>query len=57
MNRLSPLIVRHSRTPSRRFSDWAEPAVETRRPRLPDDVQLFLTSFAGGLVFFGTYLL
>lgn len=57
MNRFSPLIVRQPRTPARPFAQWATLAEEAPKQRALDDVQLFLTSFAGGLVFFGTLLL
>ncbi len=57
MNRLSPLIVRQMRQPARAFSNWTAPVAEAPKPRRMDDLQLFLTSFAGGLVFFGTMLL
>ncbi len=57
MNRLSPLIVRQSRQPARPFSEWAAPVVEAPKAGGMKDLQLFLTSFAGGFVFFGTMLL
>jgi hypothetical protein len=57
MNRFSPLIVRQARQPARPFAQWEIPAAEPSQSRLLDDVQLFATSFAGGLVFFGTFLL
>jgi hypothetical protein len=57
MNRFSPLIVRQARQPARPFAQWEIPAAEPSQSRLVDDVQLFATSFAGGLVFFGTFLL
>ena len=57
MNRLSPLITRQIRQPASPFAQWEIPASEQPRSRVMDDVQLFLTSFAGGLVFFGTFLL
>ncbi|HEX8653845.1 MAG TPA: hypothetical protein VF693_01295 [Allosphingosinicella sp.] len=61
MNRLSPLVARHRRA-------YAGPAVRrqtaARHPFEPfgdppptsEEWRLFLTSFLGGLVFFGTYL-
>ena len=57
MNRLSPLIVRQPRQPAKPFREWSVPAVEAADSKLMDDVQLFLTGWAGGLVFFGTLLL
>ena len=57
MNRLSPLIVRQPRVPARPFSEWQLPADEAPKPSSSNDLQLFLTGFAGGLVFFGTFLL
>ena len=59
MNRLSPLIVRQRRAyagPALR----AAPRIEFRPfgdpPPSRDEWRLFLTSFMGGVVFFGTYL-
>ena len=57
MNRLSPLIARQPRQPARPFSEWTAPVVEAPKARGMDDFQLFLTSFLGGFVFFGTMLL
>ncbi len=57
MNRFSPLIVRQVRHPARPLAEWQMPAAEMPKPKLVDDVQLFLTSFVGGLVFFGTFIL
>jgi hypothetical protein len=57
MNRLSPLIVRQVRHSGRPFAQWQSGAEEAPKSGRFDDVQLFLTSFAGGLVFFGTFLL
>jgi hypothetical protein len=56
MNRLSPLIVRQVRHAGRPFAQWQQPAEEPKSKRM-DDVQLFLTGWLGGLIFFGTYLL
>ncbi len=56
MNRLSPLIVRQVRQPARPFDQWREAAEEPKSAGM-DDVQLFLTGWLGGLVFFGTFLL
>ena len=56
MHRLSPLIVRQVRNPGRPFADWPG-LVEAPKSKLSDDVQLFLTAWLGGLVFFGTFLL
>jgi hypothetical protein len=58
MNRLSPLITRRGRPTS------AAAAMPVRggfprfdgRPASADDLRHFATSFAAGLVFFGTYL-
>jgi hypothetical protein len=53
MNRLVPLIARApSRSGPARFAAidaWADFA-----PASSEDLRLFLTAFAGGLVFFGT---
>ena len=57
MNRLAPLIVRQQRTPGRPFAEWQAPAAEEPQSSAMSDLQLFLTSFAGGLVFFGTFIL
>jgi hypothetical protein len=56
MNRLSPLIVRQVRHATRPSAEWQQPAEEPRST-LMDDLQLFLTGWLGGLVFFGTFLL
>ncbi|HEX8366648.1 MAG TPA: hypothetical protein VF603_15315 [Allosphingosinicella sp.] len=60
MNRLSPLIDRQPRAyavaaarqpaPRRAFEPFGDP------PPTGEDWRLFVTSFLGGLVFFGTYL-
>ncbi|MEA3041259.1 MAG: hypothetical protein QOC65_748 [Sphingomonadales bacterium] len=61
MNRLSPLVARHRRAyagaaprreaaPRRPFEPFGDP------PPTNEEWRLFLTSFLGGLVFFGTYL-
>ncbi len=57
MNRLSPLIVRQVRHPGRPAAQWETLAAEEPKSTLIQDVQLFLTGWAGGLVFFGTFLL
>ncbi len=57
MNRFSPLIVRQVRHPARPFAQWEAPVAEKAKSNLVEDVQLFLTGWAGGLVFFGTLLL
>lgn len=54
MNRFSPMIVRQPYTPAKPFAAWEAPAPEAPRSSASDDLKLFLTSFAGGLVFFGT---
>jgi hypothetical protein len=56
MNRLSPLIVRQVRHPGKPFARWDNAADEPAASGM-DDVQLFLTGWLGGLVFFGTFLL
>jgi hypothetical protein len=61
MNRLSPLVarrrhayagpaVRRASAPRRAFEPFGDP------PPTNEEWRLFLTSFLGGLVFFGTYL-
>ena len=58
MNRLSPLIVRQPRIPSRPLFQWdAETAPEEKRPDLIEDLRLFGVGWLGGFVFFGTFLL
>ena len=57
MNRFSPLIVRQVRHPARPFAEWEAPAAGAPSPGRLDDLHLFATSFLGGLVFFGTFLL
>lgn len=55
MNRLSPLIARQIRHPGKPVAQWGEPGSEPKPARM-DDLQLFLTGWLGGLVFFGTFL-
>jgi hypothetical protein len=57
MNRLSPLIARQVRHPERQYAEWKAPAFDAPKSSAMDDLQLFLTGWAGGLVFFGTLLL
>ena len=58
MNRLSPLIVRQPRAPSKPLFQWeTEGAPEETRPDLIEDLRLFAVGWLGGLVFFGTFLL
>ena len=58
MSRLSPWVVRRDFLPGTgRASAALSAAVQGARPsQLADDVRLFLTGWAGGLVFFGTLL-
>ena len=54
MNRLSPLIARQVRHAGKPYAEWQQ--ADARKSSM-DDVQLFLTAWLGGLVFFGTFLL
>ncbi len=57
MNRLSPWIVRRPRACAATLSAARFPgAFDDAARAVSDDLQLFLTAFLGGLVFFGTYL-
>jgi hypothetical protein len=53
MNRLVPLIAR---APARSgpARSWAIQALEDAEAAIDDDLRLFVTAFAGGLIFFGT---
>lgn len=56
MNRLSPLIVRRV-GPLAPQVQWAQRPEPREQPsQLARDLQLFLTAWLGGLVFFGTFL-
>jgi hypothetical protein len=56
MNRLSPLIVRHSGAAALPVQiDWIE-ELGGREPGWLDDLKLFATGWLGGFVFFLTFL-
>lgn len=56
MNRLSPLIVRHTGLPALTpRSEWSPPAPPVH-PLLSVEAKDFLLGWLGGLVFFGTFL-
>lgn len=55
MNRLSPLITRRVGRMALALP-YAHYVPEIAAPVMSEDVRLFLTAWAGGLVFFATFL-
>ena len=58
MNRLSPLIIRKTGryAPAPHWAFQPPQVTAEQASELIEDLRLFATAFAGGLVFFGTFL-
>ena len=58
MNRLSPLIIRKTGryAPALSWESERPQVTAEQASELIEDLKLFATAFAGGLVFFGTFL-